>query len=57
MRLGFSEERAWATPVGVAAWYEAAAFEAEHGSQLDIVSDAERLVIIKRKLRKAESNG
>jgi hypothetical protein len=57
MRLGFSEERAWATPVGVAAWYEAAAFEAEHGSKLDIVTDAERIAILKRKLRKAKNNG
>lgn len=57
MRLGMSEERAWATPVGVAAWYEAAAFESEQGARLDIVTDAERLAILKRQLRKAEQNG
>jgi hypothetical protein len=55
MRLGFSEERAWATPVGVAAWYEAAAFEADHGSQLDIVTDAERIAILKQKLKEAQN--
>jgi hypothetical protein len=52
-----SEERAWATPVGVAAWYEAAAFESEQGARLDIVTDAERLAIINRQLRKAGQNG
>jgi hypothetical protein len=57
MRLGISEERAWATPVGVAAWYEAAAFESEQGARLDIVTDAERLAINQRKLRKAAQNG
>jgi len=57
MRLGMSEERAWATPVGVAAWYEAAAFEAKQGARLDIVTDSERLAILKRKLRKAGQNG
>jgi hypothetical protein len=55
MRLGMSEERAWATPVGVASWYEAAAFEAEHGGRLDIVTDAERIAILKSKLRKAQN--
>jgi hypothetical protein len=55
MRLGFSEERAWATPVGVAAWYEAAGFEAEHGAQLDIVTDSERLAILKAKAREAQN--
>jgi hypothetical protein len=57
MRLGMSEERAWATPVGVAAWYEAAAFETEQGARLDIVTDAERLAILKRQLRKVGQNG
>jgi hypothetical protein len=51
MRLGMSEQQAWATPVGVAAWYEAAWFESE-GGQLDLVSDAERLSILKSKLKK-----
>jgi hypothetical protein len=55
MRLGMSEERAWATPVGVASWYEAAAFEAEHGGRLDIVTDAERIAILKSKLRKPQN--
>jgi hypothetical protein len=57
MRLGMTEQQAWATPVGIAAWYEAAAFEAEHGSQLDIVTDGERMAIVKNKLRKEASNG
>ena len=51
MRLGMSEQQAWATPVGVAAWYEAAWYESE-GGQLDLVSDAERLSILKSKLKK-----
>jgi hypothetical protein len=57
MRLGMSEERAWATPVGVAAWYEAAAFESEQGARLDIVTDDERLAILRQQLRKAGQNG
>lgn len=56
MRLGMSEERAWATPVGVAAWYEAAWFESE-GGQLDIVTDAERLAIARSKLKQGGPNG
>ncbi len=52
MRLGMSESQAWATPVGVASWYEAAAFETETGNKLDIVTDAERLAILKQKTRK-----
>jgi len=57
MRLGMSEERAWATPVGVAAWYEAAAFESENGTRLDIVSDGERLAMMRAKLNREVSRG
>jgi urocanate hydratase len=40
-----TEQQAWGTPVGAAAWYEAAAYETESGSHLDIVTDAERIAI------------
>ena len=53
MKLGMSEEKAWATPVGAAAWYEAAAYENETGANLDIVTDSERLAILRAKLRQA----
>lgn len=53
MRLGMSEQQAWDTPVGVAAWYEAAAFESETGAHLDIVSDSERIAIMRQKKRQA----
>jgi hypothetical protein len=55
MRLGMTEEQAWATPVGAATWYEAAAYETESGSRLDIVSDSERLAIARAKARAAKS--
>jgi hypothetical protein len=51
MRLGISEKQAWETPVGIAAWYEAASFEAETGEHLDIVTDSERVAIIRQKLK------
>ena len=53
MKLGMSEEKAWATPVGAAAWYEAVAYENETGANLDIVTDSERLAILRAKLRQA----
>lgn len=53
MRLGMTEQQAWATPVGVASWYEAASYEAEAGVRLDIVTDAERLAIIRAKSKQA----
>lgn len=56
MRLGMSQEEAWATPVGVAAWYEAAAYETETGSRLDIVTDSERVAILRQKLREAQKS-
>lgn len=52
MRLGMTEKEAWSTPVGIAAWYEAASYEADTGNKLDIVTDSERLAIIRQKLRK-----
>lgn len=52
MRLGMTEPEAWATPVGVASWYEAAAYETETGNKLDIVTDSERLAIVRQKARK-----
>lgn len=52
MRLGMSETQAWTTPVGAAAWYEAAYFEAECGSNLEIVTDAERIAILKSKAKR-----
>jgi hypothetical protein len=51
MRLGMSEGQAWQTPVGAAAWYEAAGYETETGSRLDIVTDSERVAILRQKLR------
>lgn len=54
MRLGMTEQQAWATPVGMASWYEAAAYETETGNKLDIVTDTERLAIIRQK---AKANG
>jgi hypothetical protein len=51
MRMGMTEQQAWATSVGVAAWYEAAWYESE-GGQLDIVTDAERMAILRSKLKK-----
>jgi hypothetical protein len=51
MRLGMSERQAWATPVGMSTWYEAAAYETETGNKLDIVTDSERLAILKAKAR------
>lgn len=57
MRLGFTEQQAWATPVGAAAWYEAAAYENDFG-RLDIVTDAERMAIMRQKKREeAAENG
>jgi hypothetical protein len=52
MRLGMSEEQAWQTPVGVAAWYEAAHYESESGNRLDIVTDSERLAMVRHKAKK-----
>ena len=52
MRLGFSEAQSWATPVGAAAWYEAAYFESESGDALDIVTDAERAAIARQKAKR-----
>jgi hypothetical protein len=54
MRLGMTEKQAWSTPVGVAAWYEAAAYETETGTRLDIVSDSERIAIARSKAKKKE---
>jgi hypothetical protein len=53
MRLGMTEKQAWSTPVGVATWYEAAAYETENGARLDIVTDSERLAIARAKARQA----
>ena len=53
IRVGMTEQQAWATPVGVASWYEAASYEAEAGVRLDIVTDAERLAIIRAKSKQA----
>ena len=58
MRLGMTEKQAWATPVGAASWYEAAMFEAETGNTLDIVTDSERLAILRQKAKQKEkANG
>jgi hypothetical protein len=58
MRLGMSEKQAWATPVGAAAWYEAAAYETETGARLDIVTDSERMAIARSKAKKGgKGNG
>lgn len=56
MRLGMSEQQAWSTPVGIASWYEAAAFENDTGAHLDIVTDAERIAIAKVKAKRAKEN-
>jgi hypothetical protein len=57
MRLGMTESQAWSTPVGAASWYEAAAYETETGSRLDIVTDSERLAIARSKAKKEAQNG
>jgi hypothetical protein len=57
MRLGMTESQAWQTPVGAAAWLEAAAYETETGQRLDIVTDSERMAIAKSKAKKGASNG
>lgn len=51
MRLGMTEAQAWATPVGIAAWYEAAAYESDTGERLEIVTDGERDAIARKKAR------
>lgn len=56
MRLGMTEQQAWSTPVGVAAWYEAASYETE-GGRLDLVTDDERLAILKSKAKGGNSDG
>jgi hypothetical protein len=53
MLIGMTERQAWSTPVGAAAWYEAAHYEAETGQRLDIVTDSERLAILRSKARAA----
>jgi hypothetical protein len=55
MRLGMSEREAWQTPVGIASWYEAAGYETESGSRLDIVTDSERVAILRQKLREQQA--
>jgi hypothetical protein len=57
MRLGMSQREAWETPVGVASWYEAAAYETESGSRLDIVTDIERVEILRYKAQKSDTEG
>jgi hypothetical protein len=57
MRLGLSEKQAWATPVGAAAWYEAAVVEQETGAHLELVTDAERAAIERSKKKQEESDG
>lgn len=52
MRLGIPRAEAWAMPVGEAAWYEVAFAEVEHGARLDIVTDSERLAMLKAKAKK-----
>jgi hypothetical protein len=39
----------------MASWYEAAAYESETGSRLDIVTDGERVAILRAKQKKAEN--
>jgi len=53
MKLGMTEAQAWATPVGAASWYQAAIFEAESGNKVDIVTDSERIAILRQKARQA----
>ena len=55
MRLGMTEREAWQTPVGAASWYEASYYETETGNKLDIVTDSERVAIIRQKAK--EQNG
>jgi hypothetical protein len=57
MRLGMTEAQAWQTPVGAAAWLEAAAYETDTGQRLDIVTDSERAAIARSKANKEASNG
>jgi hypothetical protein len=52
MRLGMTEREAWRTPVGAASWYEIAAYETETGNKLDIVTDSERIAIIRQKAKR-----
>lgn len=52
MRLGMTENEAWSTPIGIASWYEAAAFEADNSTHLDIVNDSERIAILRHKMRR-----
>lgn len=56
MRLGMSQREAWDTPVGIASWYEAASYETETGSRLDIVTDSERVAILRQKMREAKTS-
>jgi hypothetical protein len=53
MKLGMTESQAWATPVGAASWYQAASYEAESGNKVDIVTDSERIAILRQKARRA----
>jgi hypothetical protein len=53
MKLGMTEEQAWATPVGAASWYQAAVYELESGNKVDIVTDSERIAILRQKARQA----
>jgi len=53
MRLGMSAAEAWNTPVGVANWYETAAWEVETGGRVDLVTDSEREAIARQKAREA----
>ena len=53
MKLGMSEAQAWATPVGIASWYQAASYELESGNKVDIVTDSERIAILRHKARQA----
>jgi hypothetical protein len=52
MKLGMDEREAWQTPVGRAAWYEAAYYETETGNKLDIVTDSDRMAILRQKAKK-----
>jgi hypothetical protein len=52
MRLGMTEREAWQTPVGAASWYEIASYETETGNKLDIVTDSERIAIIRQKAKR-----
>jgi hypothetical protein len=51
MNIGMSEAAAWNTPVGIAAWYQAAFYENETGNRLDIVTDGDRLAILRMRAR------